>query len=305
MQQLIRTAEKVSQTKAAVLITGESGTGKEVVARAIHHFSRRAAGPWVDINCAALPEHLIESELFGFEKGAFSGADSSKPGMFELAHGGTLFLDEIGELGPSLQTKLLRVLDGNAFYRLGSTRKVAVDARLVAATNVDPQEAIAAGKLRRDLFHRLSMVHLHVPPLRERPADIVTLATHFLALQDESLRFAPETLDLLEKHAWPGNVRELRNVVVTAAIFAEGTEVKPQDLPPQFALYLASAPTLEGRLNGVERDAVLRALGETGGRQDQAAKLLGISRRTLLRKLKVYRSAGGGELMCAAARRCL
>ncbi len=300
MQQLMRTAFKVAQTNASVLITGESGSGKEVIAKAIHQFSARAAGPCVDVNCAALPDHLIESELFGYEKGAFSGADTAKMGMFELAHRGTLFLDEVGELSPSLQTKFLRALDSNSFYRLGSTRKINVDVRLLAATNVDPEEAIAAGKLRRDLFHRLSMVHLRVPPLRERRADIEPLALYFLAKQDPSLRFAPLTMELLKKHTWPGNVRELRNVITTASIFAEGAEVEAHDLPAQFALYLGGEVTLENQVSGFERQAVLRALGQTGGRQEQAARLLGISRRTLLRRLKEYRNdaANAAAMAC-------
>jgi len=175
MRQLLELAERIAQTNAAVLITGESGCGKELVARAVHHYSLRCAKPWVDVSCAALPEHLVESELFGYEKGAFSGADSAKPGLFELAHQGTLFLDEVGELEPRMQVKLLRVLDGVAYYRLGGVRKVSVDVRVVAATNQDLERMVRTGEFRSDLYHRLGQICLRVPPLRERPEDIVSV----------------------------------------------------------------------------------------------------------------------------------
>ena len=184
---LLHSAKKVARAQNAVLITGESGTGKELVARAIHQYSPRAAKPWIDINCAAIPGHLLESELFGYEKGAFSGAESGKLGMFELANGGTLFLDEIGELELQLQAKLLRVLDGAPFFRLGGTRKNSVDVRIVAATNNNLKERVSAGKFREDLYHRLNQIHLRVPPLRERREDIEALAKHFLAQQDPGL----------------------------------------------------------------------------------------------------------------------
>src|SRR5208283_4494775 len=193
----------------AVLITGETGVGKELVARIIHDHSNRCAKPWVDLNCAALPEHLVESELFGYEKGAFSGADSAKPGLFESANGGTLFLDEIGELEPKVQVKLLRALDAVPYYRLGGNKKVSVDVRVVAATNRDLEAAVRAGTFRRDLYHRISEIHLCVPPLRDRPQDIAALAEHFLARSYPGTSFTPEALQLLLQLEWRGNVREL------------------------------------------------------------------------------------------------
>src|SRR5690349_20277494 len=195
MRTVVRFVDRVAQTNAAVLITGESGSGKELVARAVHVRSPRAAKPWIDINCAALPDHLLESELFGFEKGAFSGADCAKPGMFELAHQGTLFLDEIGDLNPKSQTKLLRVLDGCPYYRLGGTRKIAADVRIVAATNCDLESEVRAGRFRADLFHRLNQVRVAVPALRERPDDIGPLAALFLEQQNPQLTLSEEAVE--------------------------------------------------------------------------------------------------------------
>jgi transcriptional regulator with PAS, ATPase and Fis domain len=289
--ELLHSAKKVARAQNAVLITGESGTGKELVARAIHQYSPRSAKPWIDINCAAIPGHLLESELFGYEKGAFSGAESGKLGMFELASGGTLFLDEIGELELQLQAKLLRVLDGAPFFRLGGTRKNSIDVRIVAATNNNLKERVSAGKFREDLYHRLNQIHLRVPPLRERHEDIEALAKHFLAQQDPSLRFLPDALRLLCGYSWPGNVRELRNAVTMASIFVEGPEIQPFDLPPELCSreVPAAVPTANSlRLDDMEQELVRKALQQTGGRQDRAAELLGISRRTLIRKLKLY-----------------
>src|SRR5882672_10858914 len=209
MLEVLSLCERVAKTNVAVLITGETGSGKEVIARAVHHYSLRHSKPWVDINCAALPEHLMESELFGHEKGAFSGADSAKQGLFELASSGTLFLDEIGELDQKMQVKLLRVLDGTPYYRLGGVRKIQVDARVVSATNQDLEEAVRAGRFRSDLYHRLTQVQLRVPPLRERPEDVVALAGLFLDQHDPRLRFSPDGIEALLGYAWPGNVREL------------------------------------------------------------------------------------------------
>ena len=205
--------------------------GKEVVARAIHHFSPCSAKSWVDVNCAALPENLLESELFGHEKGAFSGADSAKPGLFEMADRGTLFLDENGELDARLQVKLLRVLDGASFFRVGGVNKVSVDVRLVVATNRDLKAAVQEGRFRADLYHRLSQIQLSVPPLRDRGDDIMPLAHHFLAQQRPGLRFSSEAAEKLRGYGWPGNVRELKNVAVRAAVFAAGPEVATADLP--------------------------------------------------------------------------
>ncbi len=227
---LLGTVERVARSQATVLITGESGSGKELIARAVHHFSSRSHKPWVDLSCAALPEHLIESELFGYEKGAFSGADASKPGLFEMASGGTIFLDEIGELDPRVQVKLLRVLDSVPYYRLGGTKKVSVDVRVVAATNQDLEKAVAEGRFRCDLYHRLAQFTLQVPPLRERVADIAPLARYFLAQQDSRLSFAASAIAALEAQPWPGNIRELRNVITKTAVLAPREEISAGDL---------------------------------------------------------------------------
>jgi transcriptional regulator with PAS, ATPase and Fis domain len=300
MRQLIELAERIAQSNAAVLITGESGSGKELIARAVHHYSLRCAKPWVDVSCAALPEHLVESELFGYEKGAFSGADFPKPGLFELAHHGTLFLDEVGELEPRMQVKLLRVLDGVAYYRLGGTRKVTVDVRIVAATNQDLEQMVDTGSFRGDLYHRLGQICLRVPPLRERREDIVPLAEHFLKQNNPRLNFTGEALRILEGHRWPGNVRELRNVVTKAAVLARDIEIGADDLllapprTPASATPLQTVPlgmTSAGssvNLDGMEKTTILRVLAQTNGHQQKAAELLGISRRTLSRKLKLY-----------------
>jgi transcriptional regulator with PAS, ATPase and Fis domain len=296
MQQLIDLAERIAQSNAAVLITGESGSGKELIARAVHHYSLRCSKPWVDVSCAALPEHLVESELFGYEKGAFSGADSPKPGLFELAHHGTLFLDEVGELEPRMQVKLLRVLDGVAYYRLGGTRKVTVDVRIVAATNQDLENMVETGSFRGDLYHRLGQICLHVPPLRERLEDIVPLAEHFLKQTNPRLTFSGEAVKMLQGHRWPGNVRELRNVITKAAVLARETEIGAGDLllttprpaaPTNLLTVPAAAPAGEN-LDGMEKSTILRVLAQTNGHQQKAAELLGISRRTLSRKLKLY-----------------
>lgn len=289
MRQLMRMVEKVARTNAAVLITGESGTGKEVVARAIHHYSLRCTKPWVDLSCAALPEHLIESELFGYEKGAFSGADSTKQGLFELANHGTLFLDEMGELDLKMQVKLLRVLDGTPYYRLGGTRKVAVDARIIAATNQDLEQAIRSGRFRNDLFHRLSQVHLSVPALRDRVDDIVPLAHFFLKQQNPNLRFSSPALEALQRHEWPGNIRELRNLVIKSAVLASDELIEVRHLPAVFQNRACiPIPKTATTIDGMERQMILNVLSQTGGHHQRAADLLGISRRTLSRKLKVY-----------------
>jgi transcriptional regulator with PAS, ATPase and Fis domain len=207
MNDLLRLVAKAAQLHAAVLITGETGVGKELIARATHRLSRRAGGPWVDFNCAAFPEHLIESELFGYEPGAFSGALRSKPGLFELAAGGSIFLDEIGELPPGIQAKLLRVLDGAPYLRLGGVRRIVPDARVIAATNRGLEADTVSGRFRSDLYYRLNQVHIHVPALRHRPADIVPLATAFLAEINSDLRLSPAAEKALVAYPWPGNAR--------------------------------------------------------------------------------------------------
>jgi transcriptional regulator with PAS, ATPase and Fis domain len=291
MKAVFRLVERIARTNATVLISGESGSGKEVVARAVHNFSLRCERTWVDINCGALPDHLVESELFGYEKGAFSGADAQKAGMFELAAGGTLFLDEIGDLDAKMQVKLLRVLDGTPYYRLGGTRKVAVDARIVAATNQNLEEAVEAGKFRGDLFHRLNQVSIHVPPLRERVEDVAPLAYRFLHEVDPRLDLGEDALIALEDYAWPGNVRELRNAITRAAVLAESWEICAADLNLKLSpTRPAAKPELKSQLGGLEEQVIRQALQKSGGRQDLAAGLLGISRRTLLRRLKEYKT---------------
>lgn len=292
MRGLMAMVKRIAPTSAAVLITGESGSGKELIARALHHYSGRSGKPWIDLNCAALPDHLLESELFGFERGAFSGAECLKPGMFELANGGTLFLDEIGELDLRMQVKLLRVLDGTPYYRLGGTRKISADVRIIAATNVDLREAVDRGRFRRDLFHRLDQARIDVPPLRERLDDVKALAKYLLARESPHLTFSEEAMRALESYSWPGNVRELRNTVVKAALNADGAQISAADLPATVTPERAGEAAQPRTLDEIERHAILSTLSETEGRQDRAAKILGISQRTLIRKLKLYSQQG-------------
>jgi PAS domain S-box-containing protein len=292
MHRFMRMVDRVAFHTESVLVTGETGTGKELIARTIHQSSHRSSRPWVDINCAALPENLVESELFGYEKGAFTGADSSKPGLFELADKGTLFLDEIGELQLQTQVKLLRVLDGSPFYRLGGHRKITVDVRIVAATNQDLDAAVKAGRFREDLFHRLGQFQLRVPPLRERPEDIVALAEHFLSLKNSTSSFAPDAISSLLSHSWPGNVRELRNLIARVAVESSHPEIQASQITaamsgnPVAQRQSASMPV--GNLDSMEEQMIIRALERSGGHRSQAAEQLGISRRTLSRKLKEY-----------------
>jgi len=292
MHRFMRMVDRVAGHTESVLITGETGTGKELIARTIHQSAHRRSRPWVDINCAALPENLVESELFGYEKGAFTGADASRAGLFEMADKGTLFLDEIGELQLQTQVKLLRVLDGYPFYRLGGHRKIAVDVRIVAATNQDLDAAVTAGRFRQDLFHRLGQFQLRVPPLRERPEDIVALAEHFLSLKKPGSSFAPEAVSALLSHAWPGNVRELRNLVARVAVESRQLEISKSQITeamsgnPVSQRQSGSMPV--GNLDSVEEQMIIRALERSGGHRSQAAEQLGISRRTLSRKLKEY-----------------
>jgi PAS domain S-box-containing protein len=292
MHRFMRMVDRVAGHAESVLVTGETGTGKELIAHAIHQSSQRRSQPWVDINCAALPENLVESELFGYEKGAFTGADASKPGLFELADKGTLFLDEIGELQLQTQVKLLRVLDGSPFYRLGGHRKITVDVRIISATNQDLDAAVTAGRFRQDLFHRLGQFQLRVPPLRERPEDIVALAEHFLSLKNPGSAFAPDAVSALLSHSWPGNVRELRNLVARVAVESKNSEIHKSQITdamsgnPVAQRQAASMPV--GNLESMEEQMIIRALERSGGHRNHAAEQLGISRRTLSRKLKEY-----------------
>jgi transcriptional regulator with PAS, ATPase and Fis domain len=288
--------KRVAQSNASILIAGESGSGKELVARALHECSPRCNQPFVDVNCAALPDHLIESELFGYEKGAFSGADTAKPGMFELAHRGTLFLDEIGELPLSQQGKLLRVLDGWSPYRLGGTRKISVDVRIVAATNADLQDAVRNGRFRADLYHRLNEVGISVPPLRDRFADIAPLARLFLARHNPQLSLSEETLEKLRYYFWPGNIRELKNVMARAAFATTGTVILPEHLPAEVRQARTPETPATYRLERLEKKVICTALAKASGRRDHAAAMLGISRRTLSRRLKEYGPDALGEV---------
>jgi transcriptional regulator with PAS, ATPase and Fis domain len=301
MRKLMAMVERVARGNAAILITGETGTGKELIARAAHYYSSRSAKAWVDVNCAALPEHLVESELFGYEKGAFSGADMPKPGLFELADHGTLFLDEVGDLEPRVQVKLLRVLDGVPYYRVGGRRKISVDVRIVAATNRPLEEAVRTGRFRDDLYHRLGQIQLHVPPLRERRDEIEVLAEYFLKQAHPRMHLSADTRTALRAYRWPGNIRELRNVILRAAAAAcEAEEIRSVDLPPELTSGTQEtgaelAASDKGGVNSdvvgldaIEKRAILQALEAVGGRVGIAAEKLGISRKTLQRKLKQY-----------------
>jgi PAS domain S-box-containing protein len=303
MHKFMGMVDRVAGHTETVLVTGETGTGKELVARTIHGSSYRHKNALVDINCAALPEYLVESELFGYEKGAFSGADSSKPGLFELADKSTIFLDEIGELQPQIQVKLLRVLDGAPYFRLGGHRKITVDVRVVAATNQDLELAVKEGRFRKDLFHRLSQFQLRVPPLRERPEDIAALARHFLSLKAADKVFTGGALVALQAHPWPGNIRELRNLVAKLAMATEDRQITGAEVVAELrggmtrdettsgegmAANHASGAVPLGNLENMEEQMIIRALEQTGGHRAQAAEQLGISRRTLSRKLREY-----------------
>lgn len=291
MRRLLELVRRVARTSEAVLVTGESGSGKEVIARAIHHFSLRAGRDWVDINCAAIPEHLMESELFGYEKGAFSGALGSKPGLIELADKGTMFLDEIGELDGKLQAKLLRVLDHVPYYRVGGTRKVSADVRIIAATNQNLEQMISEGRFRHDLFHRLSGMEVRVPPLRERPEDIDALADQHLKRTYPGTILTDDARVRLRQYPWPGNIRELRHVLSRSALLIDDGRITSARL--QLPLVTDHGPD-HGRaerthnLDALERQAIHRALEETGNHFGRAAGLLGISTKTLGRKLKAY-----------------
>ncbi|GMV05076.1 MAG: sigma-54-dependent Fis family transcriptional regulator [Gemmatimonadota bacterium] len=294
---------KVSRSPLPVLISGETGTGKELVARGIHVLSGRG-GPFLAVNCAALPDHLLESELFGHERGAFTGADRAKPGLFEAAHGGTLFLDEVGELPPPLQPKLLRALEEGEIRRVGSTRPQTVDVRVVAATNRDLDEEIAAGRFREDLFWRLNGLALSIPPLRERPADVPELVEHFLqrhaaAAGRRTLSFPADAMALLTAYPWPGNVRELRAAVERAATLTEGDVLTAEALPERIhrggalRATVAEAAVRQLSMAEVERAYILEILRVTGGNKSRTAEILGLDRKTLYRKLQEYASEAG------------
>ena len=296
MHGVLDLVERVAPTDATLLIRGESGTGKEVIAKAVHHASSRAARPFVAVNCGAVPETLLESELFGFTRGAFTGAVASKLGLFEEAHGGTLLLDEIAEMPAALQVKLLRVLQSGEIRRLGATQVATIDVRVIAATNRDLAVMIADGSFREDLYYRLNVIEVVLPPLRERREDIPALAEHFMARAAGKLgrdvRLSADAVERLLRYPWPGNVRELENAIERAAILARGDAVTPEDLPPHVAagLSLGPSPALprQATLAELERDHILTTLERFGRNHSAAAEALGIGRTTLWRKLKEY-----------------
>lgn len=285
---------KIATTDAKVLITGETGTGKELVARAIHFTSSRSTGPFVKINCAAIPSDLLESELFGHKKGAFTGANQDQMGKFQAADGGTLFLDEIGDMDLRLQAKLLHVLQDNTFSMLGSSENKQVDIRIIAATNKDLKQLIKEGKFRIDLYHRLNVVNIHIPPLRDRPEDIEPLTRYFLTEFSETynkpiLDISTEVLDILKQKPWPGNVRELKNFIEKTVIFSSGPIIKVDDLPDMRPIHdhnsdVLKTWNLKEAIEQFERDLILQALKQTNGRIIEAANLLGITRSTLFKK---------------------
>ena len=286
MRELLETVGKVARTDLTVLVTGESGTGKDVIARALHQGSLLAAGPFISINCGAIPETMIESELFGYEKGAFTGAHAQKLGLLELADNGTLFLDEIGDMPLPLQVKLLRVLETERFFRLGGTREQQIRIRIIAATNKDLKAAIRQGSFREDLFYRISGFVLNVPPLRERKEEIPLFIRHFTGgAPVKRKQFSGEALAALSAYAWPGNIRELQHVVQRVLLLSRGETIALADLPPDLTAPRRSAARL---LADVEKEHILAVLQETGGRREMTAEILGIHRKTLRRKLAEY-----------------
>ncbi len=305
LREVLETIKQVAPSRATILIEGESGTGKELVARAIHTLSPRAKGPFLAVHCAALSSNLLESELFGHERGAFTGAVERRQGRFESADGGTLFLDEIGEIDPSVQVKILRVLETREFERVGGNRVVQTDVRLVAATNRSLRQMAKEGTFREDLFYRLNVITLHIPPLRDRPGDVALLAAHFLQRHAREngkklSGFAPEVMEIFRRYRWPGNIRELGNAIHRMVVLARGERLEKEDLPPEMMVESGeSPPGAKGvadtlNLAEVERRLVTRALRQTDQNITQAAELLGLSRRTLHRKLNEMKSPPGG-----------
>ena len=305
MQEVFETVQQVAPSSATVLLSGESGTGKELIAKAIHHLSPRAKQPLVVVHCAALAPTLLESELFGHERGAFTGAHERRIGRFEQAQGGTLFLDEIGEIDATLQVKLLRFLGERTFERVGSNKTLTADVRLIAATNKNLEDLVKAGTFRDDLFFRLRVVEIHLPPLRERPGDIPLLAQNFLrAFARENNKrvteFTAEASELLMNHSWPGNVRELRTAIEHAVVLCRGEKATVRDLPPWVRAGATAAAADPARMlakndltvKEAEKQLIIRALKETNGNRTTAARKIGMSRRTFHRKLHTYHLEG-------------
>ena len=297
MQAVFHDASLIASSESRILITGESGVGKEVLADVIHGWSPRAGGPLVKVNCAAIPETLLESELFGHEKGAFTGASIKRMGRFEIANDGTIFLDEVADMSPPLQAKLLRVTQEGRFNRVGSNLELRTNARILAATNRILEEEVKTGRFREDLFYRLNVVELNIPSLRERPEDILPLANAFIAeFTGGKARFASGVADCLTRYAWPGNVRELRNAMERAALLSLGELILPEHLPAKVRAGAESAPAAEPqdaeRLAEIERQAIFQALRKHNFNRTETAKALGISRRALIYKLQRFRAEG-------------
>jgi DNA-binding NtrC family response regulator len=298
MQAVFKTVTQIASARASILITGESGTGKELIAAAIHERSPRAKGPFVKLHCAALAESLLESELFGHERGSFTGAQARRDGRFQQAHGGSLFLDEIGEISPSVQVKLLRFLQEREFERVGGNETISVDVRVIAATNRDLKKMVAEGEFREDLFYRLNVINLEMPALRERPSDVPLLAAHFLrqyaAENGKTIDgFSVEALEALSGYGWPGNVRELENVVERAVVMAQAGQITVVDLPQHLVpAKLRAGPQIPGAtMDEIERYAITKTLEATGGSTSRAADMLQMSVRKIQYKLHEYESA--------------
>jgi len=311
MQEIYKRIGLVARSESSVLILGETGTGKELAALAIHNYSNRREGPFVAVNCGSIPENLAESELFGHEKGAFTGAETTRKGRFEAADGGTLFLDEIGELSASAQVKLLRVLDSKTIERVGTVKPIKLDLRIIAATNRPLNADVSRGRFREDLYHRLNVIHIQLPPLKERTGDIEQLSLHFLACFGHNSGIEPETLKLLNNYSWPGNVRELQNAMEHAALVSSGTPVIPENLPLSIRTpgkqsgdfdnmlrnYIRYLPQGENRryrtaVRNLEQALITEALEKTYGNRSRAADLLGMHRNTLRKKIRELKIAG-------------
>ncbi|MBW1847171.1 MAG: sigma-54-dependent Fis family transcriptional regulator [Deltaproteobacteria bacterium] len=302
MKDVFELVRKVAGHKTTVLISGESGTGKELVARSIHEMGDRSDKPLVTVNCGGIPETLLESELFGYKKGAFTGADRDKKGLFEEADAGTIFLDEIGEMPQPLQVKLLRVLQGDEIRSVGDSKTQKIDVRVIAATSKNLKEEAAKGHFREDLFYRLNVLQISIPPLRERPEDIPVLCQHFINTFNSSLNkkiksITPASMSIIRKHQWPGNVRELENIIEHAIVVAEGNRILPENLPPEFISEsekkddntMIEGNSLKDAQKALEKKLITKVLTETGGNRTRAAKILEISHPSLLSKIKTYR----------------
>jgi len=298
MRSLLSLIMKVAPTDSTVLILGESGTGKELVATSIYEQSLRKDKPFIKLNCAAIPEELLESELFGHEKGAFTGATTSKRGKFDMANGGTIFLDEIGDMPFNLQAKILRIIQEREFYRVGGTRTIKVDVRFIASTNQNLEQMVKEGSFREDLFYRLNVFSLHLPPLRERKEDIPLIVDHFLEKSSKSVEISSTALQILIANLWPGNIRELQNTIERASVICDGEFVEPEHLPPsitgafinnseELPFLPANAP-LDHRLMEIEKGMIIEALRKTGGVQIRATELLGINQRSLWHRIKKH-----------------